>query len=99
MSDPRDNLIDMPPYSKTREPVKPYVPPPPKDNGLGMGADWKSANDERMAQMGKWHLNQTQSLECVHKEVSKWSPKLQWFLVCVLGIMAISFIYYLLRSL
>lgn len=82
-----------------RPPVKPYVPPPPHNDGLGMGADERSANHQRMAQMGEWHLSQTQAVECLHRKVSKWSPKLQVFLASVLAVVAIVLLRHLLRSL
>ena len=49
-----------------REPVKPYVPPAPPDNGIGVGAD------RHMAQMGEWHMNQTQSLEPFGRAKDLW---------------------------
>jgi len=45
--------------------------------------------------MGEWHLNQTQAVECMHREVSKWSPKLQVFLATVLAVVAIVFLRHL----
>ena len=50
----------------SREPVKPYVPPPPPDNGIGANAN------AHMAQMGKWHLNRTQSIESFGRANDLW---------------------------
>ena len=90
VSDPFASLVPM--TYDDRPPVRPYVPPSPPDNGLGMGAGDRprSANGSSMARMGEWHLNQTQALEWVGGVVSHLSPvHIKVLLVIILVIVAL----------
>jgi hypothetical protein len=41
--------------------VKPYLPPPPPNNGLGLGAKGESAHGDRMSPLGSYHLAHTET--------------------------------------